>query len=380
MAEKQIRIRSTFILRLALYLAALAIVAGMALVFVMIANRVDLAAILGMQILAAILGTLLIAVLLVVLARILKLLEQQARQNTQLIAAMEKMQATLAERPAARAVEMEKEASATEAAAGAGKVPEGYQLMPDIYPLLDALHEVRDILLLSEEQRATMRRQQEQARREQTLASIHTALDQGMWDLATLRMADLPANDPARTEIQNRIAALREEARKKAIGATREQLHHLMAITNWSRAEELTAELAAQFPDDAEVRELAATVKRERDAFAREQIAHLLAELKTASDNKDWRRAVLLADELVSRYPNEPAIQRLQADVPTLHENADAQERREEEALFKELLLGQRYDEALQVAQRVMNRFPGSPTAVELEKLLPKVRQLAEKK
>lgn len=379
MAEKQIRVRSTFILRLALYLAALAIVAGMALVFVMIANQ-SFALAIGVQILGAFLGTLLLAVLLVVLARILKLLEIQARQNTQLIAAIEKIQTTLTERPAAPTAEMEKEASATEAAAGAGKVPEGYQLMPDIYPLLDALHEVRDILLLSEEQRAAMRRQQEQAKREQTLASIHTALDQGMWDLATLRMADLPANDPARVEIQNRIATLREEARKKAIGATREQLHHLMAIANWSRAEEMTAELAAQFPDDAEVRELAATVKRERDAFAREQIARLLAELKTASDNKNWRRAVLLADELVSRYPNEPAIQRLQADVPTLHENADAQERREEETLFKELLLGQRYDEALQVAQRVMNRFPGSPTAVELEKLLPKVRQLAEKK
>jgi len=121
-------------------------------------------------------------------------------------------------------------------------------------------------------------------------------------------------------------------------------------------------------------------VRREHEAFTREQISGLFQDLRSATDRKDWPRAVLLAQELISRYPDDPEISKLSADLPTLRENADAQERREEETLFKELLLSQRYDEALQVAQRVMNRFPGSPTAVELEKLVPKVRDLAEKK
>ena len=54
-----------------------------------------------------------------------------------------------------------------------------------------------------------------------------------------------------------------------------------------------------------------------------------------------------------------------------------AQERKEQEARFKDLLKRQRYEEALSVARIVIQRYPQSPTATELNKLLPRVEEMA---
>jgi hypothetical protein len=45
--------------------------------------------------------------------------------------------------------------------------------------------------------------------------------------------------------------------------------------------------------------------------------------------------------------------------------------------LFKELLHRQRYEEAIGVARHLIDRFPGTSAAMELNKLLPKVEELS---
>ncbi len=70
-----------------------------------------------------------------------------------------------------------------------------------------------------------------------------------------------------------------------------------------------------------------------------------------------------------------PAIraEALRLDLPTLQENAAAHERKEQEELFKDLIKRQRYEEAISVARAVIQKYPNSPTATELNKLLPRV-------
>lgn len=333
------------------------------------------------------LAGLVFAALFWALIAILKQLESRQSQQQELLSSIENLGRVItADKLIKPAPSATPEPSPTHVAPApaptpvSNRIPEGYQIMPDIYPLLDALKEVRDIMLMSDDQRLAMRKQQELAKRQQVIDAVKTSLEQGMWEWAASRLAELPKEDAAYLELQQRISVIREEARVKAIHTASEQLHHLMAIGEWMRADEIITSIMAQFPEDPDVLEMRNLVNRERDAYMREQINHMFADLKAATNGKDWRRAHLLAEQLVSRYPNDPEISRLQLDLPTLKENSDAQERREEETLFKELLLAQRYDEALHVADRVMARFPGSPTAVELEKLLPKVRELAAKK
>jgi hypothetical protein len=59
-----------------------------------------------------------------------------------------------------------------------------------------------------------------------------------------------------------------------------------------------------------------------------------------------------------------------------LRDNAGVQERKEQEELFKDLLKRQRHEEALAVARSVIEKYPESPSAVELLKLVPKVEEM----
>jgi hypothetical protein len=86
---------------------------------------------------------------------------------------------------------------------------------------------------------------------------------------------------------------------------------------------------------------------------------------------------VLAVDEFIRRYPLDPRAEALRLDQPTLLENAAAQERKEQEEHFKDLLKRQRYDEAILVARAVIHKYPKSPTAAELNKLLPRVEEMA---
>jgi hypothetical protein len=86
---------------------------------------------------------------------------------------------------------------------------------------------------------------------------------------------------------------------------------------------------------------------------------------------------VLAVDEFIRRYPLDPRAEALRMDLPTLQENAAAHERKEQEEHFKDLLKKQKYDEAVLVARAVIRKYPHSPTATELNKLLPRVEEMA---
>jgi len=181
-----------------------------------------------------------VAIMLLALAWILKYLELQSRQTETMHATLSRLEKGLTEKPAAthHAPETPSDpkapASVTATASApspqdppAPRIPEGYPIMPDVYPLLDALHELRDILLMSDEQRAGVRRQRDQQSREQLLASIRISLEQQQLDLAAHRLETLPPEDPARSEFEREIAYLREEQRKRGVAEAREKLHHL---------------------------------------------------------------------------------------------------------------------------------------------------------
>lgn len=95
-----------------------------------------------------------------------------------------------------------------------------------------------------------------------------------------------------------------------------------------------------------------------------------------ATEKRQWRRAIESAEEFIQRFPEDTVTERLRFDLTMLGDNATAAERKEQEGLFKDLLRRQRYDEAQRVANALIEKYPGSPAAAELTKMLPRVEEL----
>jgi hypothetical protein len=85
----------------------------------------------------------------------------------------------------------------------------------------------------------------------------------------------------------------------------------------------------------------------------------------------------LHAEHLLEKFPTHRLADRIQMQLSTLQENAEIQERQELEVRIQELIHDHQFDEAIELAEDVVRRFPLSPQAESLEKLLPRIRELA---
>jgi hypothetical protein len=244
---------------------------------------------------------------------------------------------------------------------------------------IDMLIQVRDLLLMNDEQRAEHGKQHWEARQQYLRKVIEQQIAAGDWNQAERYVQELHAvtpDDPSVETLARRIDDEQNRRMQLAVAAAREKIRHFMSITAWPQAEEVVADLIERFPHSAEAAGVAGELRQEREAFDRETIQRLFLDLKDATDHRQWRRAYQTAEELLRRYPREKKVERLAADIGTIKENAESQERREQEELFKDLLKRQRYEEAFAVAHAVINKYPASTAAAELNRLLPKVEEL----
>lgn len=245
--------------------------------------------------------------------------------------------------------------------------------------ILDMLRQLRDLSMMNEVQRSQYAHAQFEKRKEGMLKQIDRAIATSHWHIAEELIHELQhllPDDPAGAELAARVSTEKASRLHQDIEAARIQLRHLMSITAWPQADEIIDGLQQRYPDATDVEVLADELRHERTTFEAENLQRLFLDLKDATDHRQWRRAMAAADELIRRYPNDKKVEKLRIDLPTLQENADAQERRELETQFKDLLQRQRYEEAHDIAKRLIAKYPLSPAATELNKLLPKVQEL----
>lgn len=331
-------------------------------------------------------GGVLAGVVLLGFASNLKLLVVQIRQQQLLQATMSglqehvlRLEQAMKEKPAVtQYVPVAQPVRGNGGGSGEGEGGEGTQRV------LGVLGELRDLALMDEAQRAAVRRRHFAGRKEAALKQIDRAVDRGQWAEALQAAEELAALLPGDEEVRalvSQVNGKRDGRIAQDIEAARVQLRHLMSITAWAQAEEVVGELQRKYDHAGAVEALAAEVRREREAFEREHLQRLMLDLRDASEHRQWRRALMVAEELVRRHGDDPRVARLQnGDLTTIKENAEAQERREDEALFKDLLHRQRYEDAAEVARRVINKYPTSNAAIELNKLLPKVEELVRQR
>ncbi len=245
--------------------------------------------------------------------------------------------------------------------------------------LLHLLTQIRDLALMTEAQRLERAAQLHQQRRDALTAEIRQLSNRQQWKAASVALdkfrSALPG-DPLAAELETQLAAARANRVGADIDAVQSDLRQFMSINAWDRVEEIVGKLEMAYPGEPQVEDLVRSVRREQQSWRAEELQRLLSDFHEAADHRRWRQACLIAQQLVERYPDEKAIERIRVELTTLRNNADAQDRQEMEIEFKDLLNRHRYEECLAVAEKLINTYPDSKAATELTKMLPKLHEL----
>jgi hypothetical protein len=242
------------------------------------------------------------------------------------------------------------------------------------------LERLCDLLLMDEAQRRRSGQIHWAHRKKMHLDGIEREVLIGDWVSAFARLDELQVvvpDDPQIKEMRERVESEQNSRLDEDVRVARGRIRLLMGSAQWQQAEDLVTSLRDKYPGKAEIDRLGEEVRRERDAWERENMERLFKDIASAIERRQWRQAHSAVEEFIRRYPLDPRAEALRLDLPTLQENAAAQERKEQEELFKDLLKRQRYDEAILTARSVVAKYPQSATATELNRLLPKVEELA---
>ncbi|HEY4328592.1 MAG TPA: hypothetical protein VGN88_02560 [Phycisphaerae bacterium] len=243
------------------------------------------------------------------------------------------------------------------------------------------MEQVRDVGLMNEEQRKRYAQRHWSQRKKLHQECIEREVLVGDWPSVFERLEELQIitpGDPQIAELRERVESEQNSRLDEELRITRGRLRQLMGAALWQQAEELAASLQSKYPAKAEADRLVEDVRRERENWERETAERLFRDIAAATERRQWRQAILALEEFVRRYPLDARAEALRLDLPMLQENAAAHERKEQEEFFKDLLKRQHYEEAVRVARAVIGKYPQSPTATELNKLLPKVEELAK--
>lgn len=309
------------------------------------------------------------------LAGVVWLLDERVRQGRMQQRTLEHLQAAIAElQRAAPAVPQEGAGAASAPATAAKGEANGSK-----HQLAQLIAEWRDLALMDDAQRHEAARRHWASRKDALVKTIERCTNKGDWAGAQAAVEDLEALLPGDADAkswQQKIGAERAARMKGDLAAAENQLRHSMSISAWEQAEEIVAGLQRKYPDTPEVLEMSSRVQRERTAFEQENVDRMFLDLTDATEHRQWKRALQIAEEIMRRYPHEPRVERLEIDAATIRDNAASQDRKEQEELFKDLIKRQRYEEAVAVARGVMDKYPSSPSAGELMRLVPKVEEL----
>jgi hypothetical protein len=251
-----------------------------------------------------------------------------------------------------------------------------------IEELISLTREVRDVSLLSENDRARRVQVQGRALLAVLQQEIPALLQNHQWVEARRRIQHARERFPVLDEwdqLDQQIENMRGNVEARDVeGATR-QVNDLAALGAWERATGVVRELLERHPNSPKVQELARRVSIQREKADAEQRARLMAQAQEAVNEREWNRALTLANDLLRRYPRSLEADALRQQLATLTENAEIQTRQQMESDFREQMKQRQYSSALRLANELLERYPNSPQAEALRGQLPRLQQLASK-
>jgi outer membrane protein assembly factor BamD (BamD/ComL family) len=249
-----------------------------------------------------------------------------------------------------------------------------------MHQIMTLLQELRELTLLSDTQRQERLADSQHQRRDHLAAEAQRLLDLKEWFAAENAIVALESDYPDSPNLENlksRLASGRLDAEQSAIGQLRERVEDLMAVWAWDQAYAETARFVEKYPDHKEGAELLQRVMTERENYIESTANRLYEEIRTDVDRRSYRRAMANAVKLLECAPGHRKSVAIRGQLKTIRENAEIEERQEQERRIQELIRNKQFFEAIDLAEDLLQRFPNSPQAETLQRLLPKMRELA---
>jgi tetratricopeptide (TPR) repeat protein len=244
----------------------------------------------------------------------------------------------------------------------------------------ELLRELRHLAMLNDTQRQELLSSTRRQRWEQFQAEVDRCIVRGLWAEADKGLAAFAAEFPADAQLQSlraRLAQERDHAMRPALRQLEERVEDLTAVGSWDRARALATQFVENYPDSRQAAELLARLNHNSEIARDESAQRLYQEIKSDVDRRHWRRALAGAQKLMEQFPGHRRAATIREQLATIAENAEIEERQELERSIQELVRAKQFAEAIDLAERLLDRFPASPQAESLQKLLPKMRELA---
>ena len=247
-------------------------------------------------------------------------------------------------------------------------------------PLLKSIAEIRELALLTDDERKARLAHMEQERKRMLVRQVIEHIERQRWadGAATLDTIDREhPNDAETKRLRSQFEVARRNAESTTVARARDQIENYINTGVWDEAHQAARLLVNNFPGNVEAQRLLGRVQREREIHVETSVSRMVEEIRHDIDRRLWRRALQHAQRLVDRFPEHAKTARINEQLPTLQQNAEIEERQELEVRIQELIRGHKFQDAIDLSEELLTRFPQSPQAEAIEKLLPRIRELA---
>jgi hypothetical protein len=243
------------------------------------------------------------------------------------------------------------------------------------------LRDINENLLLDEAGRKRKIEFLAEQERKRIFAEVEDLIKEKDWAKVRVLLTTLADKYPGNTAIRDHISTM-ETLRKAAFADeflhTKKIVHDLIAISAWERATHMADILVERHPDQASAKELAAHVCTERVRFREEQIKRMHADIERSIGKKRWNDALQVSQQLIEKYPDSVEAETLRLQMATMETNAEIEKRQELEEQIKDLVKRRNFIQAVELARYVIDQYPSSPQATALRGQLEKLEELAQ--
>jgi len=259
--------------------------------------------------------------------------------------------------------------------AGAGAAPATVGLNAAQFAAIQRiLEEVRDNVLLTEEERRTKRQRLVAMERRERAAQIQQAVEAGRFQDARAVLLELErriGGDEETRKLAEYIEAAAGKAEAEDVAAATKQVEDLMSLTSWDRAMQVAEDLIDRHPNSLPAKQLLARIQREKQVHQQEHRNRLYVEIQRHTSRREWQQALAIARQLIAAYPESIEAESLRTQLDTLTKNAEIEHRRELETKYKGLIEERNFAEALALAREVIATYPESPQARVMREQIP---------
>lgn len=251
---------------------------------------------------------------------------------------------------------------------------------PDLVEVRRLLADMREIMLLPEEQRQARFRNlvQIELRRRLLLANQH--IDTREFHRAREELASLADRFGSSDEIRHvteRLQAATRLALREDIEVATRRISDLMTMARWEHAEQYARELTQKYPDAMEPRQLLERVREERKLFDQRHRQRMHDEIQQFVNQRRWREAAGATETFIQTFPTGVDTDALRQQLDTLKANAEIEIRQQLERHIKEYIQRKDYWAALELARRIIAEYPFSPQASVLRMKLGRLEERA---